>query len=272
MAELHPARLAALTEAMVVLQRYTLDITTIARRALGPDGGDNRDIQVLLALHRLGPCSVTALQDALGIPRSTLGRAVRALSRAGLVEGRDDPDDLRRVVLGVTNGGRQRVSDFDVALGAYFVAARPQLTWALGLLRTKAAAPAPGRRARTALEAAEAMGRAGAGYVADVATALLPLGIRSDDRYAVFLLYAQPGLRPSALAADLGWTRSRTSGLLRRLEEARLVEGSPAGPDEDGRGVSLLLTEKGHAAVATMLGVLDQHAESIGAALALTLP
>ncbi|MEW2165281.1 MarR family transcriptional regulator [Streptomyces sp. NPDC007084] len=62
-------------------------------------------------LHRTGPTTSSALAREAQITAQAMGATLSALRDRGLVEGRPDPDDGRRVVLTVTDAGRQALQD-----------------------------------------------------------------------------------------------------------------------------------------------------------------
>ena len=67
----------------------------------------------------------------------------------------------------------------------------------------------------------------------------------ADYQLLAPLADAAEGLRPRDLAGATGWDRSRVAHQLRRMEQRGLVERTSIA--EDGRGVTVLLTETGRA-------------------------
>lgn len=65
----------------------------------------------LSSLDRSGPTTSAALAREVQITAQAMGATVSALRARGLVERRPDPDDGRRVVLTVTEAGRQALKD-----------------------------------------------------------------------------------------------------------------------------------------------------------------
>lgn len=65
----------------------------------------------LANLHRSGPTTSSALAREAQITAQAMGATLGTLRDRGLVERRPDPDDGRRVVLTVTDAGRQALKD-----------------------------------------------------------------------------------------------------------------------------------------------------------------
>ncbi|MYU05862.1 MarR family transcriptional regulator [Streptomyces sp. SID8366] len=65
----------------------------------------------LAQLDRSGPTTSSALARDAQITAQSMGATLGALQARGLVERRRDPDDGRRVVLTVTDAGRQALRD-----------------------------------------------------------------------------------------------------------------------------------------------------------------
>ncbi|WP_405584677.1 MarR family winged helix-turn-helix transcriptional regulator [Streptomyces sp. NBC_01190] len=67
--------------------------------------------QALSQLDRGGPATSSELARQAQITAQAMGTTLGALQARGLVERRPDPDDGRRVILTVTDAGRQELSD-----------------------------------------------------------------------------------------------------------------------------------------------------------------
>ena len=65
----------------------------------------------LSRLDRAGPTTSSALAREVQITAQAMGATLNALRTRGLVERRPDPNDGRRVVLTVTDAGRQALKD-----------------------------------------------------------------------------------------------------------------------------------------------------------------
>lgn len=85
-------------------------VTNLYDAHLAPAGLRITQYAVLSHLARLGPQAINALAARMGTDRTTMGRTVRPLARAGLVEiaaGRDG----RTRALTLTEPGRRRLQD-----------------------------------------------------------------------------------------------------------------------------------------------------------------
>jgi DNA-binding MarR family transcriptional regulator len=262
----------SLASALVTLHRYSLDITEIALQTLGGYDIENRDIQFVLAVHRAGPLTPTEMVERMAAPRSTVSRALNRLEVAGLAVRIPDERDRRSVRIALTLEGRRRVTAFATRLGDYFTHGEPTLKEAFHLLGVSVPDPDPVARTDP-MAAAEAMGAAGAGYVADAVRALQPFGISEvSDRYAIALLHLRGSGRPTQLADELGLTRSGTSGMLARLERAGLLTRRHDLIPGDRRAVVVELTARGLDAADRQLDAFARHATALQRALALTWP
>jgi DNA-binding MarR family transcriptional regulator len=67
--------------------------------------------QALSRLDRFGPATSSELARQAQITAQAMGATVAALQARGLVERRPDPEDGRRVILSVTDAGRQELQD-----------------------------------------------------------------------------------------------------------------------------------------------------------------
>jgi DNA-binding MarR family transcriptional regulator len=67
--------------------------------------------QALSRLDRGGPATSSELARQAQITAQAMGTTLSALQARGLVERRPDPEDGRRVILTVTDAGRQELSD-----------------------------------------------------------------------------------------------------------------------------------------------------------------
>ncbi|HMN73462.1 MAG TPA: MarR family transcriptional regulator [Rhodoblastus sp.] len=75
-------------------------------RAFKPVGLTNQQFSLLMPLSAPQPQSMSALADLMGMDRTTLTAALKALERRGLVEVGRDADDRRARRLALTGAGR----------------------------------------------------------------------------------------------------------------------------------------------------------------------
>lgn len=267
---MQPSRREPLARALVMLSRYTVDLTEIANQCLGGHQVENRDIQMVMSVHRAGPLTPTEMAEEMSAPRSTVSRAMKRLEGAGLVVRRPDEGDLRRVRICLTPRGRRRVTAFATRLGDYFTQSEPMLKEALELL----GAPLPEHDVTAPADpmaAIEAITSAGAGYVADVVRVLEPFGIHEfSGRFTLALLDLRAVQRPTQIADELGLTPSGTSGVLTRLDRAGLISRKHDLTPGDRRAVVVELTPRGKEAADLQVDVFSRHADALGQALTLT--
>jgi DNA-binding MarR family transcriptional regulator len=260
----------AIARALVMVSRYSADITEIAEVTLGRGDIGNRDIEFLLAVHAKGsltPKGLTALTDTSA---SVVSRALRRLEEAGLIVRTPDAGDRRSVLVTVTSKGRRRIAAFSARLADYFTEGEPLLKdmfHAVGL-PTPEISPAA---VVDPLVAAFRMGSAGAAFVEDVTHVLQPYGVSEfADRFTLILLFLQADQRPSQIARELGFSLSGASGLLARLETAGLINRQHDLTAADRRAVSLNLTQRGAEAAEVQLTTFARHLPDLADALSLT--
>jgi MarR family transcriptional regulator, lower aerobic nicotinate degradation pathway regulator len=106
-----PARLRSLPSWL--LNQVALPAQRIVAEALGSIGARRQHYSVLSALEEFGPASQAALGRRCGIDRSDMVALVNELAAAGRLERTPDPDDRRRNVIAITEGGRRFLSELD---------------------------------------------------------------------------------------------------------------------------------------------------------------
>lgn len=270
MSETPPSDRAAVARALVMMLRYSAEITQIAVQSLGRGEVENRDVQFLLSVHAMGPVTPTDLSATTGTAPSMVSRALRRLEEVGLVARTRDSGDRRSVLVTLTSRGRRRITGFAERLSDYYVTSEPLLKdafTALGL-------PNPDAGVETAVDplaAAAELSRVGAAFVDDVTRALEPFSVHEfADRFTLVLIFLYGEQRPTQIADELGFTLSGTSGVLTRLESAGLITRRHDVTAGDRRAVKLELTPRGEEAVRVQLETFAQHAPEVVAALRLT--
>lgn len=99
--------------------------------------------------------------------------------------------------------------------------------------------------------------------MADLASRLVPLGLRPAEATILLLVQANAGCQQGEIGEALGIKRANMVPLMARLVDAGLVERARA----DGRSHALSLTKKGTARVAAVNKVLDRHEAQFAASL-----
>ncbi len=87
------------------LRRASRGVTRLYDEALADVGLNAAQFSLLRNLQRLEQPSITALAEAMGLDRSTLGRNLRVVEGRGLVQLGDGADQRSRLVL-LTDAGR----------------------------------------------------------------------------------------------------------------------------------------------------------------------
>ncbi len=260
-----------LTHALVLLNRYSIDLTHLASRTLGRSSTANREIQVFLAIAGSRGIAPSAIAASLGIDRSTTSRILHRFESESMVVRRTDPDDHRSARLALSAGGRRRLEAFSAALEEFFVAKEPVVGEVLASLAERPAPPEAGG-ALNPVEKVALLTEVGSRYTAEVAPALAAHGVSDGTEiFALAEIRLVTEARPTDLMTHLQITSGGVSQLLDRLEREDLVHRGQARASTDGRCVGVTLTPRGAAATSVMLDAFARHLPSIGSALAATM-
>ena len=98
----------------------------------------------------------------------------------------------------------------------------------------------------------------------------IPQGESVVDNLAVIVLcrlQSNEALRPQQLQESIGITSGGMTKLIDRLERAGLVARLAVKPAEDGRGVQIALTKKGHTLLSDVLAGIAPSARQVSADL-----
>ncbi|MFT8245861.1 MarR family winged helix-turn-helix transcriptional regulator [Roseomonas sp. BN140053] len=134
----------------LALRQAARQVTQIYDRHLAPTGLRATQFSVLARLGRVGPAPISALAAGLAMDRTTLGRALRPLSRDGLLRigpGRDG----RTRALHLTEAGRARLD----AAAPLWRAAQAEFEAGFGTAEAAALREALGRAAVAAASTPE---------------------------------------------------------------------------------------------------------------------
>jgi len=99
-----------------------------------------------------------------------------------------------------------------------------------------------------------ALRRAANATAAELSARLAALGLRQSDVSLLILVEANPGTTSSALGRQLDIQRANMVPILKRLEDAGLIERAPI----DGKSQGLALTNAGKATLAEGRTVIDR--------------
>jgi DNA-binding MarR family transcriptional regulator len=83
-------------------------------------GVTSAQCHILLELEASGGSSVGELAEALELAPSTMSRGVDALVKAGLVSRAEDESNRRRIVIALTQAGREKADYIDRACDEYY--------------------------------------------------------------------------------------------------------------------------------------------------------
>ena len=262
---------ADLVEAVVLLQRYSLELDEVAVRVFGEGPTGAVDLEILHAIARGERPSPSDLVERLGMPRSTLSRGLSRLRRLGLVERSVDDTDARRAVLAPTTAGAARSDRFESALADFLLDSAPVVKEVQLLLGRDPERDRRSQRRLSVREVADRIGAVGAAYQRDVRAAVAEYGVAdAPDRHAVVYLALRES-RPSLIAEHLHLTPAGTTSLLDRLEGLGIVERRTGAWPEDRRAVLVRLTPRGRRAAQAVLAVSRQHQEPLLDILGATL-
>jgi DNA-binding MarR family transcriptional regulator len=239
-------------EAVLLMQRYTIEITHAVRGVLGNRATGNIDIGLLVAVGTRPGISPTDAASAIGSPRSTVARALSRLVKDGLVRRRIHAEDRRRIELGLTRRGQQRIDVLRRVLDGYFRDGEPMVKEIAHLLGYEA------RRepAASALEVASRLAAAGETASADVFRVSREFGLKGYLERAATVMIAFSDTRPSELSNALLLSPTGTSSMLDRLVERGLAERIAGGHHTDGRAVTVRATPRGREAADALVDAL----------------
>jgi DNA-binding MarR family transcriptional regulator len=90
------------------LRHAARHVTQLYDRHLTPAGLRTTQFSILARINALGPITVGALAETMGMDRTTLTRNIRPLEREGLVAVREGESDRRSKLLSLTEAGKGR--------------------------------------------------------------------------------------------------------------------------------------------------------------------
>ncbi|AKH44239.1 DNA-binding MarR family transcriptional regulator [Altererythrobacter atlanticus] len=100
-----------------------------------------------------------------------------------------------------------------------------------------------------------ALRRAALATASELAARLSAIGLRQSDASALILIGENPGVTASALGRQLAIQRANMVPLLKRMEDAGLIDRAPI----DGKSQGLALTAAGQARLAEARNVIDTY-------------
>jgi DNA-binding MarR family transcriptional regulator len=255
-------------EAVVLMQRYTTEITHAVGGVLGNSATGNTDIGILLMVNRRPGLSAGALPAMLGSPRSTVARGISRLADKGFIQRRANAQDRRRVELRLTARGHQSIEVLARVLDSYFRDGEPLVKEIAHLLGIRPGPPEdPGA---STLDLVSGLARAGEAVAGEAAGVCDRFGITEWVDRAALVLVSSGERRPTELAAALLLSPTGTSSLLDRLTRQALVERVGGEHLSDGRAVIVRATPRGVEAADALIAAYEPHLDSLVGALWLT--
>jgi len=259
-----------LVQALVLIDRFSMDLSRIAHDILGPSGVTNRDVQVLLTIYRHPGLTPSALADRLGIARAMMSQSLHRFRTARLVRSDINPADHRSCKISVTATGRTQIQVFEAQVAEWFAHGEPQIRSIFTLFNRTPESEPGGFLAP--LDVVNVVAAAGSPWVAEVTSRLLPYRVlTATDRYALSLIDALGSLRPVELSRALSLTTSGVSALVDRLGDAGLTTRNHQPGERDRKSVRVTLTPHGIEAARLRREALARHSDQVLAALAQTL-
>ena len=250
-------------DALLLLDRYTVELTELARMTLGEGQASNLPVTVLWLASQNPGITPSEVAEAAGVRRTHVSRALAPMVADGLVRRKRDPSDGRSVRLRLTPAGARRIARFERRLRDYFVAGTPlvkELLDVLGMSPPDPNAPV------SVWDCASELARCGLVAGQDLEVVEERRGIPGRiGRAALALLVARGHSNPGTLAADLDASPATMSEALARLEAAGLITRAVGGGDR--RFVRVSPTPTGEAVVAELLEALEPHLPDLAAAL-----
>jgi DNA-binding MarR family transcriptional regulator len=250
-------------DALTLLDRYTVELTELARMTLGAGQASNLPVTILWLVSQHPGITPSELAESAGVRRSHVSRALAQIVADGLVRRDRDPADGRSVRLRLTPAGARRVTRFERRLRDYFVAGTPLVKELLDVLEISPAGPDVPVGVWDCIT-----GLARCGLVAgrDLEVVEERRGIPGRiGRAALALVVSRGHSNPGALAADLDVSSATMSEVLGRLVSAGLVSRTVEVGDR--RFVRVSPTPAGEAVVGELLVALEPHLPDVAAAL-----
>jgi DNA-binding MarR family transcriptional regulator len=236
-----PAPLHERARVLVLVQRYSVELTEAVERATGADTASNTEILLLTRLHTSGPATRKQLVELTQLSRSSLTQTLNGLETLGLIRNFPNPRDRRSVMSELTSAGRRRVRRMERSLDDYFASPNPTVKELLELLGATSIRTSV--KPSSTLAAVDRLAAVGTDLSARTEAAT---GLADTRQRLALALAAEWGeVRPSQLADELGLTSGGITYLVDQLEAAGLTERLYETVPTDRRAVVIRLTAAG---------------------------
>lgn len=263
-----PVNRAALLRALLLGERYSVGLTRVGVESLGRERANNRDAELLLAIHGHPDATPGWLAATTHRDPATISRSLNRFVEDGLVARRPSPLDGRSSLVRLTGKGHARIRLFHRSLTQYLTESAPVVKELLDLVHVSDQAAT---RPVDVLATVSAMTRVGQAYAEDATAALRPFGATDQsERFTLTLLLDRGQVRPRDLVHELGLPGNQVTTLLDRMAELGLLTRGHDDP-ADRRAVVVRLTPRGEEAAHLQLDIFARHAKPVTTALALTL-
>jgi DNA-binding MarR family transcriptional regulator len=245
--------------AIVLVQRYSLELTNQVERAVGVGMASNHELQLLTYLHGYGPTSRKDLVAVTNSSRSSLTQMLKRLELLGLLSSHTSPQDHRKLLSELTLAGRRRVKRVEHAMDEYFMSPNPMVKELVALLGEM-----PSPSSLEPLSTIAAIDRLASLGTILSARAEATTGLADTRQRLALALAADWGeVRPTQLAEELGLTSGGTTYLVDQLESGGLLERLYGTVPTDRRAVVIRLTASGREACEQFADILYESADDL---------
>jgi DNA-binding MarR family transcriptional regulator len=245
------------------MDRYTVELTELARMTLGAGYTSNLPVAILALVSQNPGMTPTTLADTAGVRRSHASRALTPMVADGLVRRDRDPLDGRSVRLRLTRVGARRIARFEKRLRDYFLAGAPlvkELLDVLGVAPPRPSAPVD------VWDCITRLARCGMAVRSDLEVVEARHQIPGQvGRAALALIVSRGHSYPSVLAAVMDVPSPTMSEVLGHLETAGYVTRETE--EGDRRFVRVSPTTAGESVVVELLDALEPHLPDLASAL-----
>jgi DNA-binding MarR family transcriptional regulator len=246
-------------DALMLLDRVSVAMTTAIAEAVGEAGATNQGVQVLYWLEDEPGLSQAVLVQRLDADPGLVSRLLTTLERRGLVQRKPDPAHRRARRLYLTRRGRAGIRRYEEAMTVALLAQADTIRALLTMLDAPSEPMGP-TPARAVLEH---MAVAGQRFSAGMAPNAVTHGFGGPENGRVLRVIARRGeVRPTDIAEELGVALPRVSQATAALERRGLVVRSHP-PEGDRRRVMLALTPSGRTAILDTIDAFRQHAHVV---------
>lgn len=248
---------ASAARLVTLLNRFSVEMTSVVDRVIGTDYAGNAEILTLVALCRSEAQTFEELMSVSGLSRRSISRFAAFLGERGLVVKRRSPEDRRAAMVELTPVGRRHREEMELSLDEFFEEARPLSKEIADLLSQHVDGSAPKAESINGIGMLERVAAAGAELNKAVVRRTGKQAILGRHQLAMLLVSAGTR-RPGELAEELALTSGGMTYVVDQLERRGMIERRYRRDIEDRRAVEIFLTPRGQGlADRTLAGILD---------------